>query len=492
MLQEDSAATSALLLAQISQQLASYSVGAQFVNSTMQPVSSEPFVPDQRVVQLNVLWVVSLTLSVMAAFFTITVQQWLRRIPLPLHLTVREAVRLWRLRRFGLIAWKVPAIISLLPVLVQLSVVLFLVGLYLLLETLNETTARVLLIFGSSSLGLFVVTAALPLLFSTCPYKSPVVPAVISMTQLSAVPVIVAVGLCGLILGNFIIIVIQAVLLTSVRGASLVLSTIRHLMGLFTDCAVNSGATLRNQTKQRTHQLSRLRIKILALGFQFTEWVDHTSMTVAQYIASSSTLWDRWELRYVSRHPKYLDCDALSWVYARASPDLQEDPRLLISCLKDIPDEWRPRVAVSSIAKALLARHRDVSMLHPPPACPVFINASSNLPKTVYEFEAVLWESLPKSWTLYEDERANLQSHGTVAAVLSLLYRNNVLGWAPDKAPSESSVTKMGDMLAAIRAHQGTMQILKGSKQRIPTVLLFGCCLRGYTLSESGEYMSIT
>ena len=488
MLQEDSTATSAALLAQISQQLASYSVGNQFTNSTVQPSSSlpEPFVPDQRVVRLNILWVSSLMLSVMAAFFTISVQQWLRRVPLPPHLSIREAVRLWRLRHFGLVAWKVPTIVSLLPVLVQISVVLFLVGLYFLLETLNETTARVLLVLGSSSLGLWLIMAVLPLLFITCPYKSPVIPTVVSMVQLSSVPVLAAAGFLGLIVGNFVITVIQVALVVSVKLAGFVVSAVHQVLRVFTSCAVDRDTALRG-SKEQNRRLARLRIEILAIAFRFTEWVDHTWMTGIVYIFKSSTLWDRWELQYVSRRPEHLDAQVLSWAYARASPILQEDPQLLRSCLQGIPDGYRPQVGTSCVNRFLLNRHRDVSMINPAPSNPVFIHASDHLPRTVSDYEDVLRASLPDTWALYEEKESGLPFYRSVPFILCLLYRNNVLGWAPDKVPSESSVADIAGTLLAIRAHQNTLHILKYPRQRLPTALLFGCYLRGYTLSDARE-----
>ncbi|KIP03314.1 hypothetical protein PHLGIDRAFT_51949, partial [Phlebiopsis gigantea 11061_1 CR5-6] len=80
MLQDDPASQSVVLLAQISQQLSSLSVGPQFLNSTIQPSvnATVSTLPDPRLVKLNILWTLSLTISVMAAFFTITVQQWIR------------------------------------------------------------------------------------------------------------------------------------------------------------------------------------------------------------------------------------------------------------------------------------------------------------------------------------------------------------------------------------------------------------------------------
>ena len=360
--------------------------------------------------------------------------------------------------------------------------VLFLVGLYLLLEILHKTTARVLLVLGSSLLGLFFVSAILPLIFIACPYKSPVIPAIASVVQLSLVPAIAGIWVSGVIVGNFIIALIQGTLLISVELASGVVSTIHRVLRSLTCCVVDSGVAL-EQTRKQARRLAHLRDRIQANGLLFSKRVDHAWMTVLLYSISSGTLWDRWELRYVALRPDFLDTDVLSWAYTRISPVLQ-DSRLLRPCLQDIPNCWRPKVGTSCINMALIKRYRDVSMMSPEPTMPVFINASSRLPETVSEYEAILWESLPKTWELYEEKETGLPFYTSVPAVICLLYRNKVLGWDPHNEPSRSSVAEVAKTLVEIRTYQSAPHIIEYPKQRLPTALLFGCCIRGYTLSS--------
>lgn len=90
-------------------------------------------------------------------------------------------------------------------------------------------------------------------------------------------------------------------LLASTRGASFVTSTIHHIPELFTNRAVNSGATSRDQTTKRVHHLAHLRMKILVLSFTLIERALHSSIAVLQYITSTNTPWDRWEIRYDGR-----------------------------------------------------------------------------------------------------------------------------------------------------------------------------------------------
>lgn len=65
-------------------------------------------------------------------------------------MSVRRAVELLEARKDGLKTWQVPSIIALPPLLVQIAIVFFLVGLLLLLQSLNAT---VTIAFGTVTLA---------------------------------------------------------------------------------------------------------------------------------------------------------------------------------------------------------------------------------------------------------------------------------------------------------------------------------------------------
>jgi hypothetical protein len=182
-LQPDSSDTTNQLLLQISSQLASFYISQGFVNATapmtLQPTAPIPFTPDSNDVKINMLWFLSLTFSLLAAFFAIAAQQWLRSLPLPRHLSVRSSVRLWHTRRNALMAWQVPNIIALLPVLLQVAAVMFLVGQYYLLKSVNHSITVAYAIVSGIPFFLYAISLFAPLLFPSCPFKSPLVPSTI-------------------------------------------------------------------------------------------------------------------------------------------------------------------------------------------------------------------------------------------------------------------------------------------------------------------------
>ncbi|THH00790.1 hypothetical protein EW026_g1796 [Hermanssonia centrifuga] len=213
-LRDDPAATSVILLAQISDKMTSFSVAAGFINSTEpnpRPIDTSSFaVPDA--VRINMLWVLSLTFSLIAAFLALAVQQWLRHIPLPEDMTIRQSTRLRQFRQEGLGHWRVPMIVSFLPILVQVAVILFLIGLLYLLRPLNHDIGLAFTVVAGSLLGSFAITAFLPFYYRDCPYKSSFFPTILCIVQPIAKTI--------LYLGLFVIYIVATV---SVFGICLAL-----------------------------------------------------------------------------------------------------------------------------------------------------------------------------------------------------------------------------------------------------------------------------
>ena len=188
-LQADNSQIAVQLLSQISSQLASFTVSPEFINATSKLPSidptSAPFAPLEVNVTVNLLWFLSLTFSLVGAFFAIAAQQWLRSLSLPRHISVWNAVRLQQRHRRDMSFYQVPNIIALLPVLLQIAVILFLVGLYFFLQSLNERITIAYAVISLFPFVLYAVSLFLPLIWPECPFKSPLVPSVAFVFQWS-------------------------------------------------------------------------------------------------------------------------------------------------------------------------------------------------------------------------------------------------------------------------------------------------------------------
>jgi hypothetical protein len=165
-LQEDLAQTSVDLLRQISHQLANSSFPAA-------PNSSQ-FHAQRSDVRVNVCWFVSLLLSLVVALFGIFLKQWMRTYMKWTDVTPdREAVALRQFRYRSLESWRLGTILTLLPTLLQLSVILFLSGLLVFLWHLDRMVANVMAVLLIITFFLVATVTVLPVISRTCPYRSP-------------------------------------------------------------------------------------------------------------------------------------------------------------------------------------------------------------------------------------------------------------------------------------------------------------------------------
>ncbi|KAI0631987.1 hypothetical protein C8Q77DRAFT_892221 [Trametes polyzona] len=168
------------VLQQISLQLSSFStsIPPTFINSTypaLGPGSSPSDSPTTlSAVWLNTLWFSSLILSLSSASVGIMVKQWVNEYNSGIASgTSRAIAQLRQYRLNGLIGWHVRHIVMAIPILLQVSLGLFLAGLLVLLWTLNQTVATVVSVLVGILFAFVVLTTLLPLIKPGCAYLSP-------------------------------------------------------------------------------------------------------------------------------------------------------------------------------------------------------------------------------------------------------------------------------------------------------------------------------
>lgn len=134
----------------------------------------------KTVERVTILWSYSLMFNVIVVLLGTLCLQWLREYQADVYdRPTKEAIALRQLRHSGLIAWKVPAMVNFLPILVQLSVCFFLIGIMDILRLCNTTvTIAVGLPIGAILFFLTFTTIApgLKSISSSgtrCPYRSP-------------------------------------------------------------------------------------------------------------------------------------------------------------------------------------------------------------------------------------------------------------------------------------------------------------------------------
>lgn len=464
LLQADPDETSVILLSQIASQLSIFTTGnlSAFAPPSQVPITSIPFSPSQIAVTVNILWVISLALSVLVAFFSITIQQWLRRVPVPRQISIREAIRLRQFRYIGLRTWHVQTIISFLPAVLQVSVVLFLVGLICLVQSLNHSVLLALAIVLGIALFFYVVSAVVPAVLPGSPYKSLFLPLVLIVARAVIVPLVLFALL--FLIGT-----------TYILGPFF--SLVRLALSLM--CRGNGGsyAIVGAIISFRTTLVSWLR---RWMGFRVSDFTD-----LEQF-------WSAREQSAMSGRVSDLDGAAVSWApYGIPQLRLQQ----VTPCFPDLNRLDRTQSALEWAGLYLgdfgghdLHDYSRYSLINPKMLSRVQTDGGA----FAQQHRDLLLDVLPKDWSSFD----YMQDDPAIAGLLILLLETLKApgGEHFDVRQSGFSVT-FARLLMAIRDSQVRdenadlpVSHFATSSARIPTSLLFTCCEAGnYSFDRQGK-----
>jgi len=173
LLSPDSGDTTNALLTQISGQLLNISNGTPLTSVVTQ--SSQPFKPTSSAVRVNVLWFLSLVLSLNCALSATLMQQWARRYQ---ELAQRRGAthRRGRMRAYifdGLNRFGMAQAVATMPRLLHISVFLFFAGLVEFLFPIYTTVAYATLGCIVGFALAYAVLTVLPNIYLNCPYGTP-------------------------------------------------------------------------------------------------------------------------------------------------------------------------------------------------------------------------------------------------------------------------------------------------------------------------------
>ncbi|KAJ7657223.1 hypothetical protein DFH06DRAFT_1197688 [Mycena polygramma] len=166
----DSADTTVFLLNQISQQLAASANGTTY--NIVPPVS---FVAPPTALVCNVLWFISLGLSLGCALIATLVEQWARDF---LHRADMRSAPVVRARIFsylyyGLKRFEMHTMVEIIPLLLHTSLLFFFAGLVAFLLPVNTA----IMVVAAGLLGIvaavYSLLTVLPLIYLDCPYRTP-------------------------------------------------------------------------------------------------------------------------------------------------------------------------------------------------------------------------------------------------------------------------------------------------------------------------------
>lgn len=149
-----------------------FTSGPGFMNSTT-PVPEIPdFEPPLWAIRVNVLWFISLILSLSAASFGMLVKQWLREYLALEYTTPQQRLRARQYRSPALSKWKVFEIAAFLPVLLQISLGLFFIGLCFFTSAINNSVRNCTVPVVCAWAFLLLITTIAPIFSPRCPFKT--------------------------------------------------------------------------------------------------------------------------------------------------------------------------------------------------------------------------------------------------------------------------------------------------------------------------------
>ncbi|KAI0700360.1 hypothetical protein C8T65DRAFT_284596 [Cerioporus squamosus] len=132
-----------------------------------------PFHAPRYAVWVNALWFSSLICTLSASSVAIMVKQWLQQYSLGLSGNSHDVARRRQYRYESLLKWHVDSIIAMLPILLMMSLIMFLAGLIILLWNLHSVVAGIATALVSVLLLFMSATTVLPAFQPDCFYLSP-------------------------------------------------------------------------------------------------------------------------------------------------------------------------------------------------------------------------------------------------------------------------------------------------------------------------------
>lgn len=165
-------------------QLIAYQIFSQGTHPNMPPainatisglLATSSFTPSPSARWINGLFFFSLVISLVAALFGIMARQWIREYlkwNAPLA-DPRENVLIRQIRFESWEAWNVETFIWSISVPQELAMVLFLIGVVVLVWTLDDAVAISVTVLVAVFLTIILVITVLPVFVRRCPYKSP-------------------------------------------------------------------------------------------------------------------------------------------------------------------------------------------------------------------------------------------------------------------------------------------------------------------------------
>jgi len=145
-------------------------------NSSLGPYVPADFSPPDHIVVVNALFYASLGVMILAAFIAMLIKSWvhefdrgLRAMSIP-----EQRAKTREFRYLGMEYWKLPEMVAILPSLIQISLLLFAIGLVLFLFHISKPSFGVTTAISGIGVLYYSITASISVFVASSPFHSPV------------------------------------------------------------------------------------------------------------------------------------------------------------------------------------------------------------------------------------------------------------------------------------------------------------------------------
>jgi len=144
-------------------------------NSSLGPYVAPDFSPPEYIVVVNALFYASLGVMILAAFIAMLIKSWVREFDRGLQAMSlpEQRAKTREFRYLGMERWKLPEMVGVLPLLIQISLLLFSVGLVLFLFHISKPSFGVTTAILGIGICYYTMTTSISVFVTSSPFRSP-------------------------------------------------------------------------------------------------------------------------------------------------------------------------------------------------------------------------------------------------------------------------------------------------------------------------------
>jgi hypothetical protein len=144
-------------------------------NSSLGPYIAPDFSPPEHIVVVNALFYASLGVMILAAFIAMLIKSWVREFDRGLKAMSlpEQRAKTREFRYLGMERWKLPEMVGVLPFLIQISLLLFSIGLVLFLFHISTPSFGVTIAILGVGIFYYTMTTSISVFVTSSPFHSP-------------------------------------------------------------------------------------------------------------------------------------------------------------------------------------------------------------------------------------------------------------------------------------------------------------------------------